>query len=1007
MCYDTFMAKKPEHKFNPWFASVLGEVGGVPGGWVVSEDEGLFENSAKVPDVLLDRPHMPPYLVECKFHESKSGDPVKDVSEKLGLKCSEHTTYIVGMELKRGAALRYPEGAKTWKDEQDVRDKFLKERKQLRWKLISLEDSQENSHEWPSEGWIEGGIEDFWESVSRTSASTEEIAGLSKRVTMFLNAAANSMLDKLASNKSEQKRIAEAMGAPGETKSGMRIAAVVWLDALLMMNELYYVKKRLRPDQKTVAHTDHCVTSEDRPDVKAIVKEWENVLGDNYQSIFKPAREALPDPGRKVITWQDLEDPFEHLFSAVNEVQTARLGKIASIGGEIFARVMQEKDRKNSAAFYTKSVVAEFLSTLTLPDQSVLPNNTEDWRIADFACGTGTLLRALYRRLLLFARIKGENMAEFHKKMIEENMCGLDISAIAAHLATTTIVTLFPEISYNETNIGMVKFGKDNNSYYAGSLEFLDISKKQATPLFDPQFSSVKGRGEGISRIKAENDSFSAVIMNPPYSRTRGGVSVADLSGISEDNRKGVQKRIRKIRKTHPSNGKAGLGSDFAVLADLKLADAGRLGMVLPMTTASQGSWAGVRKMFTKDFSDLILVSFARSSSGGKFSMSDDTNMGEMLLTATKGRSGSPEIFYVTLDSVFPSVSVASEIARAVWKEQQGQSAEKTGVLYVGGERVGEWRRTADRSLVWGCVGAKDLQGISGIAEQLVGGEIEIVSEDGEEIGIDFPTCQLSKCMNVGSSHDQIGYPAVIKAKDGKTRKGDPRGAFCFHEILKNEDYSKTDLSLWATDYGIQTSIEVSPTHYGLIRDKQKAKAKLIRQERTDLFIQRGMRWTSQKVMAARTNKKVLGGSGWAGLSHDEDTVKFAFTVWANSVFGFIAYWHQGGRQQGGRTRMQIGDIGDLRIPNFSDNSIFERAERLRSKASELFTAELQKANNCEIDENRKTINLAAAEILGIPSEYQERVICDFSEKWAKEPSVRPPKKRKSQNRTNEADPSE
>lgn len=574
-----------EVDFNSRFAEVLGEVSGLPGSWIVAEEEHQIADRQLRPDVLLDRPGLPPCIAECKFFES-AGDPVVDIEQKLGQVCSENTRYVAGEKVKIGAAVRYPEGAKNWQ-KSEISDRFLENGETLEWKLASLGDDGVVS-EWPESGWIEGTVGDFWESVSRTALNREEIETLSGTVTRLLKSAASHMLSKLQNHTDENRRIAKMMGEPEDFESGMEIACVVWLDALLMMNELARVDKKLHPDLETVNSTNMCLTSTGKADVQRIFAEWNKVLGDNYESVFKPAKDALP---WQIISWGEMSPSFDLLLQAVKEIESARLGKIANVGGEIFARVMDEQQRKNTASFYTKSQVAEFLATLVLPSAEVLPDDWKDWKLGDFACGTGSLLRAGYRRLIHFARGRCESKEDFHRHMMEHNLCGIDISAIAAHLSATTIVSLFPVVSYDDTNIGMVKFGTEGNTAYAGSLELL-TDTDQAN-LFNQNFTSIKGKGEGASRIEAENDSFAVVLMNPPYSRTRGGQSVADMSGISDEDRKEVQKRISVIRKNTYGHGQAGLGSDFVALADAKLADRGRMGFVLPATAAFAGSWGG------------------------------------------------------------------------------------------------------------------------------------------------------------------------------------------------------------------------------------------------------------------------------------------------------------------------------------------------------------------------------------------------------------------------------
>ena len=75
-----------------------------------------------------------------------------------------------------------------------------------------------------------------------------------------------------------------------------------------------------------------------------------------------------------------------------------RLGNRIDFAGELFPELL--KDRKETAANYTLPVTAELLAGLAVDRLTVDDwSNTEELsrlRIADMACGTGTLLRAVY-----------------------------------------------------------------------------------------------------------------------------------------------------------------------------------------------------------------------------------------------------------------------------------------------------------------------------------------------------------------------------------------------------------------------------------------------------------------------------------------------------------------------------------------------------------------------------------------------------------------------------------
>ncbi len=78
--------------------------------------------------------------------------------------------------------------------------------------------------------------------------------------------------------------------------------------------------------------------------------------------------------------------------------------------------------------------------------------DVESFRIADLACGSGTLLSASYEALLyLYTRdcLKAGqevNVEDFHKTALEKGFLGLDALRFATHIAATTPALHNPEV---------------------------------------------------------------------------------------------------------------------------------------------------------------------------------------------------------------------------------------------------------------------------------------------------------------------------------------------------------------------------------------------------------------------------------------------------------------------------------------------------------------------------------------------------------------------------------
>ena len=102
--------------------------------------------------------------------------------------------------------------------------------------------------------------------------------------------------------------------------------------------------------------------------------------------------------------------------------------------GNIFHRLIPQEVRKPVAAFYTNVSAARLLAKLSVE------KTTE--KVADLACGSGTLLGAAYDRK---AELSGRAVDEAtHKQFVEEDLTGVDIMSFAAHLAVVQLALRNP-----------------------------------------------------------------------------------------------------------------------------------------------------------------------------------------------------------------------------------------------------------------------------------------------------------------------------------------------------------------------------------------------------------------------------------------------------------------------------------------------------------------------------------------------------------------------------------
>jgi len=192
--------------------------------------------------------------------------------------------------------------------------------------------------------------------------------------------------------------------------------------------------------------------------------------------------------------------------SAVTEINIAILAIRAlqpenlkhDLLGRIFHEFLPDETRKRLGTFYTRPQAADILAGLAIDDPYE--------KVIDPACGSGTLLVSAYRKKMFAG--KGRP----HKKLVEEEITGIDIMPFAAHLAALNLTMQSPLEPTDKTRIGIgnslnLNLGDEVGSVAAWLREFggdvIGVDVEQ--PLT---------KGE-VFKVKPVD----TVIMNPPFTR--------------------------------------------------------------------------------------------------------------------------------------------------------------------------------------------------------------------------------------------------------------------------------------------------------------------------------------------------------------------------------------------------------------------------------------------------------------------------------------------------------
>lgn len=929
------------------------------------------DSKAKQPDILICDPLSPPIVIETSFSGS---DADKDAQARLGERavCAPepiHTAISVAIDdrfrkLKRdeivnalvgGASLSYAVFQQT-------------------------SDSADTPHNrrWPTSGFISGTVYDLSRLLPAASLPKERIEAVADEVADRINDAADLLEAALTDDQQSEVAIRVQQRTP---LKGLRTTMVLWLNAMLTQQRL---------SQQGVPNIPGVDVASGKP-IRAsrLARVWRRILEGNWNSIFEPAVGVLEQVAQ--YNAGATSKALRALADAVEVVEVNRLGLHINVGAELFPKLSD--DRKQAAAFYTQPATAELLAGLTISprDMSDLEWRSADLfrrrKLADLACGTGTLLRAGFRRISALHEEAGGTFDDapiLHQGAMESGLVGTDVSPIAAHLTSSSLAAVGHGEPYGETKIGWVAVGDPDR---IGSLEYLRAN--DVKDLFDIVSGRSTGTGDDDHAIGVQDSGVDWILMNPPYSRTRGGQKAFDIAGLSDDERLSCQNRWGRLTNSDYTNRKAGMGASFIELAHKKIKLDGRIGFVLPLTAALGEVWTKTRQLIEQDFADILVVAVAAGRALNDDALSADTGMEEMLLVATlRTRSAenpnkaeaeaSSMIRCVTLYDAPTRLGEAGEIARAIITV--AASLDQPGAtlpVRIGGDEIGQITalEVDGAGRPWSAV-AVTHDSIATLAHELSRGRLRGLNSERYDIPVEMTT--IEQLFDVGPTHHLIGH----------VKGNEPIGAFEFHAITGPSDALGKDRALWKANSRAQVSILTRPTHKGVAprgvgsdddrEDMRKAGSKL--------FYARNMRLTSQKLLTAKTRVDTLGGRAWTSLLHEDHRVQSAFALWANSTLGLIVHWTQGQRTQTGRSTTQIGALKKIPCPQL-DSLGDEALDFAADAIGELEALVLQPANRAHVDDHRKEIDETVVRMLGWPEEALD-VISDLRKLWCAEPSV-------------------
>jgi hypothetical protein len=636
--------------------------------------------------------------------------------------------------------------------------------------------------------------------------------------------------------------------------------------------------------------------------------------------------------------------------------------------------------------------------------------NVTSLRIADFACGTGTLLSTVYHSIRQLHEFHGGDEAALHPTMMSDVLLGCDIMPAAVHITASMLSGAHPSVKYTNSSIIMMPYGKQDND--AISLGSVDLLKTQGTfPVLATHAVAISGDGAKVQDTwKTIPDAqFDLVVMNPPFVRPtnhegkRAGVPNPMFAafGSTEEEQEAMSKQMKKVAGKTAYHGNAGEASAFLALGDRKLADKGQIALVMPLSLQMGEGWAKARSLLQRTYQDLCVVNIA-AETDVEASFSADTGMAECLVVGRKTGQPSARALFVTL-SASPSTALeGAAVARRIRDQWHGDGIRRLEDGPVGGTglRVGDdlVGTMIDAPLFadepWQVSRVSDLS-LAQAAYQLTARNRLWQPGMEEAEALAMPMCRLGELADVGPLHRDIngieGRGLVI------------RGPFEIVELSGTQE--PTYPALWNHEASAERQIVAAPDKQGVVRQGRtpeedtaiRSRAGRIWRSASKCHLNRDFRYNSQSTAFCYTERAAIGGRAWPSLTFRSLSHDKAFLLWANSTLGLICHWWQANKQQSGR-----GSITLTKLPKFRVYDFRQLTDGQLSDAASIFdefkTRQMQPFHELDTDPVRHDLDRAVlVDVLRLDQSLvaEDGPIALLRRKLAREPSIRGGKKTK------------
>ena len=828
----------------------------------------------------------------------------------------------------------------------------------------------------PQSGWLSGSVADIATAIRVRATPISKID------------AAADVLEKRIETAAQQLEAAiqerPSIGAEIETVLFQKAGEQTSRMAMLIVTNAFVFQSVLagKPEMERVMSLKRMLSDNaKRLQYEQVIAGWNIILKVNYRPIFHVAKRIV----EAIATDDELVDRIlATLCDTAKELVDQRLTQIHELAGTVFQRLIV--DRKYVKANYTRLESVALLSALVLPKTQ---ENVSELKVADFACGTGSLLNGAYQRILELHEHAGGKGSRIHTQMIEKNLVGCDVMPNASHLTASLLTSIYPDLKIGNTRIHTMPYGsQEDRSYALGALDLYDIPETLPLPMMGTEAQQIGGEDDTTVMTQQEfrYGEFDIVVLNPPFTRpdsdANSSVPKAVFKGSARD--KAEEQKMRRARRQKDwrvGDGNAGLPSDFVDLADKMLKKNGKskMGFILPVTCLMSPHWQKVRNMWSTEYHDVVVITIA-DAEGEACAFSADTSMAECMVVATKGKktNNTGRGRFISLNHRPRSALEALEIANTIDRLDNLRRLEDEpsggDPLKVGDDTLGHALNCPLQiDDAWDAVRIKQMALIQS-AHRLAEGEMWLPTQVNP---LELPICSVSRIAEVGAHHRDI-------------REAGERGAF---DLEKS--YTQTDLypGLWNLNAPAQRAMVVEPDSHLIPRPNRHEKAQEILARNSRVHFNVDMTFSANSLGVLFTEKSAIGLSSLPNVVLKKLVWDYVWTLWGNSTLGLLLHWAHSSKQQPGRgrgSRTALLQMPTLDVRCLSDEAL-ANAERI---FHDLKHKRMLPFNEINHDPVRHELDrLLLSEVLNITTEDAHNAVHRLRELLSAEPSIHGGKK--------------